>query len=479
MSSNSPIRSICCIGAGYVGGPTMAVIADRCPEVKVTVVDINQDRIAAWNNSDLSKLPVYEPGLDAVVGRARGRNLFFSTAVEDTIAAADMVFISVNTPTKTRGLGAGQASDLRWVEACARTVAKAAIGHTIVVEKSTLPVRTAEAVKAILGSVDPSSELKTFSVLSNPEFLAEGTAIRDLANPDRVLIGGDNAEAIDALAEIYSQWVPEEKILRTNLWSSELSKLTANAFLAQRISSINSVAALCEATGADVREVAKAIGTDSRIGPKFLNAGPGFGGSCFQKDILNLVYLCRHFGLPDVANYWESVVLLNTWQQHRIARLVVQKLFGTVTGKRLAILGFAFKADTNDTREAPAIRICRDLLEEGAQLAIHDPKVDPEQISRDLKLIASSEPQADAGPTRGALSGEATWWPSTDVASALRGADAVLILTEWQQYQELDWAALAPLMRKPAWVFDARGVVDPKQVESAGLNVWRVGEGDA
>ena len=479
MSSNPKIRSICCIGAGYVGGPTMAVIADRCPEVKVTVVDINQDRIAAWNNSDLSKLPVYEPGLDAVVERARGRNLFFSTAVEDTIAAADMVFISVNTPTKTRGLGAGQASDLRWVEACARTVAKAATGHTIVVEKSTLPVRTAEAVKAILGSVDPSLELKTFSVLSNPEFLAEGTAIRDLANPDRVLIGGDNAESIDALAEGYQQWVPEEKILRTNLWSSELSKLTANAFLAQRISSINSVAALCEATGADVREVAKAIGTDSRIGPKFLNAGPGFGGSCFQKDILNLVYLCRHFGLPDVADYWESVVLLNTWQQHRIARLVVQKLFGTVTGKRLAILGFAFKADTNDTREAPAIRICRDLLEEGAQLAIHDPKVDPEQISRDLKLIASHAPEADAGPTRGALSGEATWWPSSDVASALRGADAVLILTEWQQYRELDWAGLAPLMRKPAWVFDARGVADPKQVASAGLNVWCVGEGDA
>ncbi len=478
MSSNPSIRSICCIGAGYVGGPTMAVIADRCPDVKVTVVDINQARIDAWNHRDLSKLPVYEPGLDAVVERARGRNLFFSTAVEETIAAADMVFISVNTPTKTRGLGAGQASDLRWVEACARTVAKAAVGHTVVVEKSTLPVRTAEAVKAILGSVDSSPEPKTFSVLSNPEFLAEGTAIRDLANPDRVLIGGDNAEAIDALAEIYKQWVPEEKILRTNLWSSELSKLTANAFLAQRISSINSVAALCEATGADVREVAKAIGTDTRIGPKFLSAGPGFGGSCFQKDILNLVYLCRHFGLPDVADYWESVVLLNTWQQHRIARLVVQKLFGTVTGKRLAILGFAFKADTNDTREAPAIRICSDLLEEGAQLAIHDPKVDPEQISRDLKLIASLAPEADAGPTRGALSGEATWWPSLDVASALRGADAVLILTEWQQYRELDWAALAPLMRKPAWVFDARGVVDSKQVESAGLNVWRVGEGD-
>ncbi len=475
MSMHSTIRNICCIGAGYVGGPTMAVIADRCLDMQVTVVDINQARIDAWNNSDLSKLPVYEPGLDAVVGRARGRNLHFSTAVDEAISAADMVFISVNTPTKTRGLGAGQASDLRWVEACARQVAKSSQGHTIVVEKSTLPVRTAEAVKAILAS---ASEPRTFDVLSNPEFLAEGTAMRDLDHPDRVLIGGDNSEAIDALANIYRQWVPEDKILRTNLWSSELSKLTANAFLAQRISSINSVAALCEATGADVKEVSRAIGTDSRIGSKFLQAGPGFGGSCFQKDILNLVYLCRHFGLPEVADYWESVVLLNTWQQHRIARLVVQKLFGTVTGKRLAILGFAFKADTNDTREAPAIRICRDLLEEGAQLAIHDPKVDPEQISRDLKLMASLAPEADAGPTRGALSGEATWWSSPDVASAISGADAVLILTEWHHYQELDWPALAPLMRQPAWVFDARGMTDSNEIDSAGLKSWRVGQGD-
>ncbi len=475
---HSTIRTICCIGAGYVGGPTMAVIADRCLDVQVTVVDINQARIDAWNNSDLSKLPVYEPGLDAVVGRARGRNLHFSTEVDEAISVADMVFISVNTPTKTKGLGAGQASDLRWVEACARQVAKSAQGHTIVVEKSTLPVRTAEAVKAILASANQPSEPRTFEVLSNPEFLAEGTAMRDLDHPDRVLIGGDNSEAIDALANIYRQWVPEDKILRTNLWSSELSKLTANAFLAQRISSINSVAALCEATGADVEEVSRAIGSDSRIGSKFLQAGPGFGGSCFQKDILNLVYLCRHFGLPEVADYWENVVLLNTWQQHRIARLVVQKLFGTVTGKRLAILGFAFKADTNDTREAPAIRICRDLLEEGAQLAIHDPKVDPEQISRDLTLMASLPPEANAGPTRGALSGEATWWPSPDVASAISAADAVLILTEWEDYRNLDWSALAPLMRKPAWVFDSRGIVDPNQVASAGLNVWGVGHGE-
>jgi len=457
----------------------MAVIADQCPDVRVTVVDINQTRIDAWNDDDLSKLPVYEPGLDAVVGRARGRNLFFSTAVDEAIAAADMVFISVNTPTKTKGLGAGQASDLRWVEACARQVAKSATGHTIVVEKSTLPVRTAEAVKAILFASEQSGDgvQRSFAMLSNPEFLAEGTAIPDLELPDRVLIGGENPEAIDALASLYGRWVPQERILRTNLWSSELSKLTANAFLAQRISSINSVGALCEVTGADVREVAKAIGTDSRIGPKFLQAGPGFGGSCFQKDILNLVYLCRHFGLPDVADYWESVVHLNSWQQHRIARTVVQKLFGTVTGKRLAVLGFAFKADTNDTREAPAIRIAKDLLEEGAQLAIHDPKVNADQIARDLQLPASTEPDVESGPKGAALSGEGTWWPSENIASALKGADAVIILTEWNHYRELDWTALAPLMRQPAWVFDARSVVTPADVQSAGLRLWRVGEG--
>ena len=477
--TTASIHSICCIGAGYVGGPTMAVIADQCPDLKVTVVDINQARIDAWNDSDLSNLPVYEPGLDDVVARARGRNLFFSTAVDEAIASADMVFISVNTPTKSKGLGAGQASDLRWVEACARQVAQSARGHTIVVEKSTLPVRTAEAVKAILSVSEQSADgvKRSFAVLSNPEFLAEGTAIPDLQTPDRVLIGGEHPEAIDALASVYGRWVPQERILRTNLWSSELSKLTANAFLAQRISSINSVGALCEATGADVREVARAIGTDSRIGSKFLQAGPGFGGSCFQKDILNLVYLCRHFGLPDVADYWESVVHLNTWQQQRIARTVVQKLLGTVTGKHLAILGFAFKANTNDTREAPAIRIAKDLLEEGAQLAIHDPKVDSEQIARDLQLSASTEPDFKSGPSRAALSGEGTWWPSDDIASALRGADAVIILTEWNQYRDLDWSALAPLMRRPSWVFDARSVVKPEEVQSAGLNLWRVGEG--
>ena len=463
----SQILTICCVGAGYVGGPTMAVIADCCPQIRVTVVDLNAARIAAWNDADLNRLPVYEPGLDQVVGRCRGRNLFFTTEVEAAIAEADMVFLSVNTPTKTRGVGAGQASDLRWIEASARQVAACAQGHTIVVEKSTLPVRTAQTVQAILAAAEGAGGGKTFSVLSNPEFLAEGTAIADLMNPDRVLIGGDDPAAIEALASVYSHWVAPEKILRTNLWSSELSKLAANAFLAQRISSINSIAAFCEATGADVGEVAQAIGSDSRIGAKFLKAGPGFGGSCFQKDILNLVYLCGHYGLQEVAAYWQQVVELNTWQQHRIARLVVHKLFGSVSGKRLAVLGFAFKADTNDTREAPAIRICKDLLEEGAELAIYDPKVAPEQLVRDL-----GQPQMQSN-------GDGTWQSCGSVLEAALGADAVLVLTEWAEFSELPFKDLAAVMRKPAWLFDARGITNANAAREAGLNLWIVGQGGA
>lgn len=466
------IRSICCIGAGYVGGPTMAVIADRCPDIMVTVVDLNAERIAAWNGADLSRLPVYEPGLDSVVARARGRNLFFSTEVEAAIAAADIVFLSVNTPTKLKGLGAGQASDLRWIEASARQVAACAKGHTIVVEKSTLPVRTAAVIQTILSAASgptPDGE-RSFSVLSNPEFLAEGTAISDLENPDRVLIGGEDSQAVEALAQIYSQWIPSNRILRTNLWSSELSKLTANCFLAQRISSINSIAAVCEATGADVREVGRAIGTDSRIGSKFLQAGPGFGGSCFQKDILNLVYLCGHYGLHEVAAYWRGVVELNTWQQQRIARLVVNRLFGTVTAKRIAILGFAFKADTNDTREAPAIRICRDLLEEGAQLAIYDPKVSAEQIASDLGSMPKKKSLASSD-----LSGDGSWLSCISVAEAVKHADAVLILTEWHEFRSLPWTDIAESMRQPAWLFDARAVANADAARAAGLQVWRVG----
>ena len=438
----------------------MAVVADRCPHIQVTVVDLNEERIGAWNSADLSLLPIYEPGLDEVVGRARGRNLHFTTSVEGAIATADMVFISVNTPTKTHGVGAGQASDLKWIEASARMLAQSATGHTIVVEKSTLPVRTAQAVKSIL-EAGPAG--KSFAVLSNPEFLAEGSAIRDLENPDRVLIGGESQEAIEALAGIYGHWVAPEKILRTNLWSSELSKLTANAFLAQRISSINSIAALCEATGADVREVANAIGADSRIGPKFLTAGPGFGGSCFQKDILNLVYLCRYYGLEDVASYWEQVVTLNTWQQHRISRLMVNRLFGTISGKRIAVLGFAFKADTNDTRESPAIQVCLYLLEEGACLAIVDPKVREGQISIDLGKPAGQ--------------GEGNWQLVDSVEAAAEGADALVLLTEWQQFGLINWPAVAALMRQPAWLFDSRAKADVAAARAAGLNVWTLGEG--
>lgn len=445
----------------------MAVIADRCPEIQVTVVDLNKSRIDAWNAKELDRLPVYEPGLEDIIIKCRFRNLHFSTDIETAIANADMVFLSVNTPTKEKGVGAGQASDLKWIEASARQVAMYAQGHTVVVEKSTLPVRTAETVKTILEAAQENNSSleynKTFAVLSNPEFLAEGTAIADLEKPDRVLIGGEDTGAIEELASIYSKWVPSEKIIRTNLWSSELSKLTANAFLAQRISSINSIAALCEKTGADVNDVANAIGYDSRIGTKFLKAGPGFGGSCFQKDILNLVYLCNYYGLHEVANYWEKVVDLNVWQQHRISRTVVKNLFGTVNSKKIAILGYAFKADTNDTREAPARRICKNLLEEGAKLAIFDPKVLQEQIIEDL-----GEPKDQP---------ESTWMTSVSAEEAIHGADAVLVLTEWDTFRELEWEKLIIHMRRPAWLFDARSITDLTRARAAGLNVWRVGMG--
>ena len=362
------IKNICCIGAGYVGGPTMSIIALKCPDITVNVVDINSNRIKAWNSENLADLPVFEPGLDDVIRECRGRNLYFSTSVEESIAMADIIFISVNTPTKETGLGAGFASDLKWIESSARTIAKFAKGHTIVVEKSTLPVKTAETIKKILYSLQDIEEdknnnnpQKTFSIVSNPEFLSEGTAINDLLNPDRVLIGGEDNDSIDKVSDIYNNWITSNKIITTNLWSSELSKLVANAFLAQRISSINAISSLCESTGANIQEVAMAIGSDTRIGNKFLNAGPGFGGSCFKKDILNLVYLCRYYGLNEVADYWEAVVKINSWQQKRISEIIVNNLFGTVSGKKICILGFAFKANTNDTRESPAISICNNL----------------------------------------------------------------------------------------------------------------------
>ena len=386
------IKKIACIGAGYVGGPTMSVIAQQNPDIQVTVVDINQERIAAWNDTDLSQLPIYEKGLDAVVAEARGRNLFFDTDVDKAIDEADMIFISVNTPTKTYGKGKGQAADLKYIELCARQIAAVAKDDKIVVEKSTLPVRTAKALKSIL---DNTGNGVNFHVLSNPEFLAEGTAITDLHNPDRVLIGGEDAEAIAALVNVYASWVPRERILTTNLWSSELSKLVANAFLAQRVSSINAVSELCEVTGANVDEVAKAVGMDSRIGPKFLKASVGFGGSCFQKDILNLVYIARSYHLHTVADYWEQVIIMNDHQKTRFAEKIIRTMYNTVNGKHIAFLGWAFKKDTNDTRESAAIYVADHLLDEEAQIVVYDPKVSAEQIYRDLDYLGTRSPEAN------------------------------------------------------------------------------------
>ena len=471
------IKNICCIGAGYVGGPTMSVIADKCPEIQINVVDFNELRIKEWNSNNLSELPIYEPGLKEIVGRCRGKNLHFTSEVKKNISIADMIFISVNTPTKKKGVGAGQASDTKWVEACARDVAKFAKGHTIVVEKSTLPVRTAEVIKKILDSSklynSNNEKVKTFEVLSNPEFLAEGTAINDLEFPDRVLIGGDDKQSIELLKNIYLNWVPNEKIIQTNIWSSELAKLTANAFLAQRVSSINSIGAICEATGADVREVARAIGSDSRIGSKFLDSGPGFGGSCFKKDILNLVYLANYFGLPEVANFWEAVVDLNIWHQSRISELIVKKLFGSVSGKKIVILGFAFKANTNDTRESSAINICKNLMEEGANLLIHDPKVSIKQVEMALKELHSNHTN---GIYKDSECG-GSWQHSNKIKDIFINADAVVILTEWEEYSLIKWSEVSKQMRSPAWIFDARSIVNHNKVIEAGLNLWRIGDG--
>ncbi len=472
---NYQIKNICCIGAGYVGGPTMAVIADKCPNLQINVVDLNQKRVALWNDPDLSKLPIYEPGLDEIVERCRGKNLHFSTDIEKNISIADMIFISVNTPTKTRGIGAGKASDLKWIDACARQISKFAKGKTIVVEKSTLPVKTAQTVKRILDEADGNNskndtQLK-FSVLSNPEFLSEGNAINDLLNPDRILIGGDDEDSISALQDIYLNWISKNKIIKTNLWSSELSKLVANAFLAQRISSINSISSLCEATGADIKDVSCAIGTDKRIGKFFLNSGPGFGGSCFKKDILNLTYICDYYGLHEVSSYWQKVIDINNWQNKRISELVVEKLFGTITGKKIAILGFAFKSNTNDIRESPAINICKELILEGCTLSIYDPKVSFEQIEEVLGPSNLNSANSEISLYEG------NWENAKTVFDAANGSDAIVIVTEWDEFKNLEWQKLAKLLRKPSWVFDTRSVIDVEFVKSQGINVWRVGLG--
>ncbi|MDP6858695.1 MAG: nucleotide sugar dehydrogenase [Verrucomicrobiales bacterium] len=452
------IHKICCVGAGYVGGPTMAMIANKCPDIRIDVVDINEQRIAEWNSE---KLPIYEPGLSDLVTEARGRNLFFSTETERAIREADIIFISVNTPTKTYGQGAHRAADLRYIEAVSKAIAENAEEPKIVVEKSTIPVRTAEAIRAVFDASDTEHH---HEVLSNPEFLAEGTAISDLESPDRILIGGEQTpgglEAINQLADIYNHWIPEEKIIKTNLWSSELSKLVANAFLAQRVSSINSISALCEKTGADVDEVAKAIGSDSRIGPKFLKASIGFGGSCFEKDILNLVYLCEHFGLPEPAQYWESVLLMNDWQKQRFADQIVDSFFNTINDKVISILGFAFKKDTNDTRKSPAIDVCKRLLEEKATLKIYDPKVESNKIYDDLEtdeenpnIIICSNPN-----------------------QTFEKAQAIVALTEWDEFTDIDFEAAYQAMQKPAWIFDGRNILDHKKLAEIGFKIRSIGK---
>ncbi len=450
---------ICCIGAGYVGGPTMAMIALKAQDITVTVVDMNVARIAAWNSDTL---PVYEPGLDDVVKQRRGKNLFFSTDVAEGIRSAEIIFVAVNTPTKTYGVGAGRAADLRYIESVARTIAEVATGPKIIVEKSTIPVKTAEAIKEILGA---NTRGIKFSVLSNPEFLAEGTAVQDLIMPDRVLIGGertpDGDAAVKSLVDVYARWVPRDRIITTNLWSSELSKLVANAFLAQRISSINSISALCEATGADVDEVANAIGKDSRIGPKFLKASVGFGGSCFQKDILNLVYLCQHFGLPEVASYWEHVVQMNDYQKRRFSGRIVKTLFNTVADKRIAVLGFAFKKDTNDTRESAAINICRDLLAEHANVVVYDPKVPADEIVSDVLGKGVSNPRLTVVKS---------------AYEATAGAHAIAVVTEWDEFKTLDYAKIYAGMPKPAFFFDGRNVVDLAKLRDIGFRAFGIGK---
>jgi len=455
---STPSLSICCLGAGYVGGPTMAMIAAKCPDIRVTVCDPNEKRIAAWNSDTL---PVYEPGLQEVVESARGKNLFFSTDVKGAIKEASIIFVSVGTPTKTYGVGAGRAADLKYIESAARMIADVAEGPKIIVEKSTIPVKTAEAMLTILRS---NSKNATFQVLSNPEFLAEGTAVDDLNNPDRVLIGGEQTPeglaAIEEVVSIYARWIPRDRILTTNLWSSELSKLVANAFLAQRISSINSISALCEATGADVDEVGRAIGKDSRIGPKFLKASVGYGGSCFQKDILNLTYLCEHFGLPEVAAYWESVVKINDWQKSRFSGRIVRDLFNTVNGKHIGILGFAFKKDTNDTRETAAIAVCRDLLAEGAKVYVYDPQVGEEQIRPDV-LGSTENPNLIV--VKNAL-------------EACNGAHAVAVLTEWDEFKDLDFKRIHDGMLKPAFIFDGRNILPHAKLKEIGFRVFAIGK---
>lgn len=465
MSGGKYEYTVACLGAGYVGGPTMAMIALKCPTVRVIVADINERQIARWNSD---RLPIYEPGLDDVVKTCRGRNLEFTSDCDQAVRDGDMIFVSVNTPTKKYGVGKGKAADLKNWELAARHIAKVANGPKVVIEKSTLPVRTAHSMMRVLHANDRGIR---FSVLSNPEFLAEGTAIRDLSKPDRVLIGGGpgdvDQEAVQRLVWVYQHWVPRERILTTNLWSSELSKLVANAFLAQRVSSINAISVLCEHSGADVDEVAHAIGMDSRIGDKFLRASVGFGGSCFQKDILNLVYICESFGLQEAADYWQQVVAMNDYQKQRFARRVVKSLFNTVADKKICILGFAFKKDTGDTRETAAVYVAKHLLSEHAKISIYDPRVPADQIRKDFAYY-DALPDGHTFEDRVQVAG--------DAYSACERAHAVCVVTEWDEFKKLDFKRIYDSMSKPAFVFDGRNILDLGALKQLGFETFGIGK---
>jgi len=466
MSDTAPIKKICCIGAGYVGGPTCSVLAFKCPNICVTVVDRSESRINQWNSE---KLPIYEPGLDTIVKECRGRNLFFSTDIVTGLKSADLIFISVNTPTKTFGHGKGRAADLKFVESCARLIAEVSESDKIVVEKSTVPVRAAASIINIL-KANTKSNVR-FQVLSNPEFLAEGTAIEDLTKPDRVLIGGESSDegrkAVAALTWIYSHWVPQEKIVTMSTWSSELSKLAANAFLAQRISSINAISAVCEATGADVCEVARAVGLDSRLGPKFLKASVGFGGSCFQKDLLNLVYISESLNLQNVAAYWQQVIDMNEYQKSRFGQRIVQLMFNTITDKHITVLGFAFKKNTGDTRESPAIYVARHLLEEGAHLHIYDPKVERAQILLDLNQSSADGETNDE---------KSVVKIHNDPYEAAKDTHALVICTEWDEFITYDYQRMYDSMLKPAFIFDGRKILDHSALAQIGFHVETIGK---
>jgi len=469
MSDSDWDVQICCMGAGYVGGPTMAVIAKMCPKVRVCVVDLNQKQIDAWNSPNL---PIYEPKLLSVVEESRGRNLFFSTDIKAEIKRADIIFISVNTPTKTQGIGAGRAANIKNCELCARTIAEVSTSDKIVVEKSTVPVRTATAVKTVLQCNDKGLN---FEVLSNPEFLAEGTAVDDLESPDRVLIGGSQTPgglaAAEKLASVYARWISRDRILTTNLWSSECAKLVANAFLAQRVSSINSISALCEATGADVGEISRAVGMDARIGKKFLQSSVGFGGSCFQKDILNLVYLCETYGLTECAEYWNQVIVMNDYQKKRFSEKMVSNMFNTVTGKKVSILGYAFKKDTGDVRETPSMFVCRDLFDEGAKVHVYDPQVTREDMWAEMKYTCKISPDTTPGLDEAIIT-------ETDVYATCDGSHAIAILTEWDEFKTLDYERIYKTMSKPAFIFDGRNILDHDALRKIGFEVHAIGKPD-